>query len=315
MTTTLEASCGRNRFRAANVWHVCHLIWIVVWLGTVALTAPSARSYQIEGRVVDGETGVAVSDAAIKMSTLSVVEGVLRGAQAEKGEGAEAHRSDLSGNFSVPVPGPGRYSITAQREGYIARNNSVAVLSEENRSATVRLEAFRAAAITGRVLDAEDRRPLKGITVVDLKCFFRRGEKWMHSLESTVTGEDGGFRLEGLLPGEHVLLLQSHAPELTASPVAGKPVSVSPEAVDRPPVYRSLWPSDGAGALGASVVGGAENFLGDITVGRRELSSVRGVVTSNQCNETDKVQVWLVDAVRRGTRFNVAGGVQQCGAP
>lgn len=313
MAEVLGISRSPAQSRAGGVWPVCRLMAVMICLAVTQSPSQVSSSYRIQGKVVDGESGVAVSDVNIIVRALSVEAGVMRGVESGGGGETEPPKTGLSGTFSVPVAGPGRYSISARREGYGEHHNSIAVISKEDPSATVKLDIFRAAAITGRVLDAEDKRPLKGITVIDLKCNWRLGTKRLHPMKRIVTDDNGAFHLEDLLPGEHILLIESHKVALSAARV--EPIKSAREDEGRPAVFRTLWPSDGKGSLGAVIVGGSENSVGDILVEKRKLSTIRGVVRSSDCGEGTEVEVWLTGTVESGTRANVAGGRQPCGAP
>ncbi|MCC7340092.1 MAG: hypothetical protein IT170_03315 [Bryobacterales bacterium] len=313
MAEAFEVSCYRKRFGVTNIGHICRLVVILLCLAVAQSPSQESSRYRIQGKVVDGEGGTAVSDATIIVRVLSVEGGILRGAKPGESGETEQPRTGLSGGFSIPVAGPGRYSISARREGYGERNNSVAVISEENPSATVKLEIFRAAAITGRVLDAEEKSPLKGVTVIDLKCNWRKGNKVLLPMKRTVTDDNGAFHLEDLLPGEHILLIESQ--EVKLSTAAAEPATATKKGEDRPAVYRMLWPSGGKESTGAVIVGGSENSVGDILVEKRELGAIRGVARSSDCGEGAEVEVWLTGTAESGTRANVAGGRQPCGVP
>lgn len=298
--------------RADGVWLIC-LLAVMICLAVTQSPCQVSSNYRIQGKVVDGESGIAVSDVNIIVRALSVEAGVMRGVKSGEGGETEPPRTGLSGTFTVPVAGPGRYSISARREGYGEHHNSIAVISKEDPSATVKLDIFRAAAITGRVLDAEDKRPLKGITVIDLKCNWRLGTKRLHPMKRTVTDENGAFHLEDLLPGEHILLIESHKAELSA--VATEPATAAEKGEDQPTVYRMLWPPGGKESTGVVIVGGSENSVGDILAEKRKLSTIRGIARSSDCSENTEVEVWLTGTTESGSRANVAGGRQLCGAP
>lgn len=312
MAEAFGISCYPARLRASGAWHAWRPLALAIFLVAAQCISQESSNYQIQGKVVDGESGVAVSDVNIIVQELSVEDGVMRGVKSG-GKETGPPRTGLSGAFSVPVAGPGRYSISARREDYGERHNSIAVISKEHPSATVKLEIFRAAAITGRVLDAEDKRPLKGITVIDLKCNWRLGTKRLQPLKRTVTDDKGAFHLEDLLPGEHILLIQSHKAELIA--VTAEPATAAKTGEDRPAVYRMLWPPGGKESTGVVIVGGSENSVGDILVEKRDLGTIRGIVTSSDCGENTEVEVWLTGTAESGSRVNVAGGRQPCGAP
>lgn len=273
MAEVLKISRRPAQPRADSIGLICRLIAVMICLAVTQLPSQVSSSYRIQGKVVDGESGVAVSDVNILVRALSVEAGVMRGVKSGGGGETEPPKTGLSGTFSVPVAGPGRYSISARREGYREHHNSIAVISKEDPSATVKLDIFRAAAITGRVLDAEDKHPLKGITVIDLKCNWRLGTKRLHPMKRIVTDDNGAFHLEDLLPGEHILLIESHKVEVSV--VAAEIATAMKKDEDRPTIYRMLWPSGGRESLGVVIVGGSENSVGDILVEKRKLSTIR----------------------------------------
>ncbi len=114
-----------------------------------------------------------------------------------------AAKTDAGGAASLDVP-PGRWTVVVAAEGFARRVVSVS-LGEGVVPDLLHIVLQPACALGGTVTGA-DGRPRAGVTVLagasgqDRATGFERTE--------AVTGQDGGYRLEGLSPGRQVLEVQ-----------------------------------------------------------------------------------------------------------
>jgi hypothetical protein len=112
----------------------------------------------------------------------------LQGKSAEYGT-----TSGIDGKFSITGMVPGAYSITAERVGFVTRDDPGKLALKAGDAKTgIEIKLTPTGAIAGRVTDA-DGEPVEGITV------FAEG----HIGDYTTTDEKGQFRIGGLAPGRY----------------------------------------------------------------------------------------------------------------
>ena len=114
------------------------------------------KSALVRGRVIDATTGQAIDNAAVQIrSTDETFRGALR-----------AVPSDASGTFIIDSVPSGKYTISAEKEGYGTRTTD---LNVGDSGADVELKLAPTAGVTLRVVDARDGRPISAmIHVTDM---------------------------------------------------------------------------------------------------------------------------------------------------
>lgn len=169
------------------------------------VTIRLGKGGDIEGEVVDRE-GRAVGGATVVVETFRPAEGT-PGMAADTSLGGRHFRpapATADGHFLLTELAPGRYDLLADCEGYGAgKVEGVAVYA--GRSTTgVRITCDEGAWLSGRVLDATNRSPLGGATVVvqDLD----RNALGLSTL-SVTTEPDGSFAIAGLQGGRRSVVV------------------------------------------------------------------------------------------------------------
>ena len=281
----------------------------------LAVGAQEQGRYEIEGRVVDGETGIPIAGVAVTAMALDVTGGVLRGAKRDPGAPDDPYMTGLDGRFSIPVTGPGRYSIRARRDGYSSLFSTSTNVVEEGKTSEIRTELSRSATISGRVLRADDESPIKGAEVLDLAVYYRDGDRRFHSMRETTTDEHGVFRMEDLMPGEHKILVRSRAPDFEAIERRTRTDADTNDENGREGYYRMVWPQPGRESTGIFVIGGSETAVGDIRVERGEPATILGEAISSDCQAGDVIVISLKQSEELGVLSSTALGEQECGAP
>jgi len=156
---------------------------VVVKLGTAASQAAPAP---LAGRVVSGGAPIEGALVAARL--------ILRGGpwSAEDPVAAQA-TSDVDGNFTLRELGPGRYLLSASREGFTQPR---AVIARTGEDATI--ELTRGGAVAGVVRDAGTGKPLAPFRV-EVR---RGGRGWKLLLgAATVVDASGRFEVKDLPPG------------------------------------------------------------------------------------------------------------------
>ncbi|MCU0292783.1 MAG: carboxypeptidase regulatory-like domain-containing protein [Thermoanaerobaculaceae bacterium] len=154
---------------------------------------------EITGRVVD-EAGKGLADATIHAGTMAGIGGF------------EGGRSDAEGRFTIPdQPRDGELVLLARLKGFTMTAEKVSLPPEGE----VVLRMRRARVLTGTVVDAETRAPVKDAVVIAMRILERvsgGGAGMQYSTQGAANGrtdDSGEFRLEGLEPQEHSLTVRA----------------------------------------------------------------------------------------------------------
>ncbi len=158
--------------------------------------APAARTSVIRGRVLAGDTGVALRRALVS---------------AQGGGRPVVAQTDFDGRFELEVP-PGRWTVTAAKAGFVTlrlgQRRAFESVPPIEIDAGQRMENAdfilpRGGAISGRVFD-ELGDPVLDARVRVLRYRMVRGRKQLSSAGIAVTTDDRGvYRLYGLPPGQY----------------------------------------------------------------------------------------------------------------
>ena len=170
---------------------------------------------EVTGRVVD-EAGKGLADATIQAGTMAGIGGL------------EGGRSDTEGRFTIPdQPRDGELFLVARLKGFTMTAPEKVTLPPEGE---VVLRMRRARVLTGKVVDAETQAPVKDAVVIAMRSIERvsgGGAGIQYSTQSAANGrtdDSGEFRLEGLEPQEHNLMVraQGYQAYLPAGAAAGR---------------------------------------------------------------------------------------------
>ncbi|MDP8982446.1 MAG: carboxypeptidase-like regulatory domain-containing protein [Acidobacteriota bacterium] len=143
--------------------------------------------------------------------------------------------TDNAGHFVMDHVDPGRYMLSASRNGFVSQQYSPQ--GTPRRGATISLERaqnlsqirFRLTpegVITGRVLD-QDGDPMPNIMVQVLRFSYARGRKQLMPANSEQTNDLGEYRLHDLAPGKYFIGATWHAQQ---NPMQGNVISTGPAA-------------------------------------------------------------------------------------
>jgi hypothetical protein len=220
------------------------LMWesaAVALLLACAQVQAQQEACSVEGRVVNNVTG-----AAVRRATLT-----LTGASAIK----VAVESGDNGQFAFPGLVPGRYTLAAERTGFISRSGSPLVLTAAQRMKGVVLKLAPAAAISGRVV-GEDGEPMAvPLLAVLFQASYQRGVRHWLPLKTTPVNDLGEFRLPNLTAGSYLV-----AAQLNRNPMAGVSARAPAGQPEREYATMTYFPStaDPAKASAIPVAAGEE---------------------------------------------------------
>src|SRR5262245_27891079 len=119
--------------------------------------------------------------------------------------------SDAAGRFSFKDLEPGRYYLSAKRDGYVdpliggysgSPVSRIIVIERGKQPPFEELAMVRAGSISGRILDSAGQ-PVARASVDANQLWYPNGRPSWNSGTSTNTNDLGEYRLYGLLPGEY----------------------------------------------------------------------------------------------------------------
>jgi hypothetical protein len=176
-------------------------------------------TYRISGKVVDAHSGAALARASVQIAEVK-----------ERSE-SRTITADDTGSFSFEGVSPGKYSLTAQRHGYIEQSyeehdqysTAIAVgpgLNSEDLIFKLNAEGI----ISGTVTD-EAGEPVRGAQVRLFQDEDTNGVRTTRQRETVTTDDRGVYEISSLRPGAYFLVVTGHpwyAQRLRQMPAPGQ---------------------------------------------------------------------------------------------
>ena len=162
----------------------------------------AAEKVSIDGTVVNAITGEVLKKVHLTLRPLDQQKALPYGGS-----------TDANGHFVMDDIDPGRYTLTASRNGFIAQSYSPD--GNARRVATLTLATGQKikdlifkltpqGVIIGRVID-EDGEPLADVSVQAMVFQYQRGIRQLLPAGGTSTNDLGEFRLHNLRPGKYII--------------------------------------------------------------------------------------------------------------
>ena len=153
-----------------------------------AQVSPSRTEASLEGRVVSSTTGAPLAKATVTLSSGK-----------DKRYLAVSARD---GTFLFEDIGPGDYSVTVERVGYLAGDALEVSVTAGERTKDVEVKLAPQGVISGRVLD-EDGDPVPGAQVVCYRWLGAGAKKHVVDSTSKEVDEEANFTFTGLKAGHY----------------------------------------------------------------------------------------------------------------
>jgi len=254
----------------------------------------------IEGQILNQATGAPLKKANVRLFGSRSQTGVM--------PTNLARESDDQGRFSFTNLPPGKYQLSATRQGflngsYAARrlsgNGTPILLSQDQQMRDLVIKLSPQSVIVGKVLD-EDGEPMANVQVRILRYQYRQGKKQWLNGNGTNSSDIGEFRLPNLIPGRYLV---SASPRQNMG--MGMMLSASAEPLPEKPemaYVTSYYPNaaDQSAAVPVEVGPGAEIRGIDIRPVKARVFRIRGKVAMP---EGTKGQPVVMLASRDGGEF------------
>jgi protocatechuate 3,4-dioxygenase beta subunit len=243
------------------------LLWLP--LALAAQTKPQ-DACAIGGQVTNAATGEPVRRALVSLRRIDMSPGVTTI------QVSHTVVTDAAGQFALAGIAPGKYRLTAERNGFIAtqygsrgpgKTGALLTLEAGQKSSDLAMRLTPHGVIAGRVLD-EEGDPVPGANVQVSRQVYAQGRKQLSRAGEASTNDLGEYRVFGLAPGRYFVS------------AGARQNPVLPQAEDE---YVTTWfprTSDAAAAAPIDVTPGAQLRNIDIPLAKLHTVAVRGRVVS-----------------------------------
>ena len=159
----------------------------------------------IEGQVLNAATGAPLKKANVRLMGSRQQQGAM--------PTNAARETDDQGRFSFTNLPPGKYQLSATRQGFLngsygarkfSGNGTPILLGQDQQMRDLNIKLSPQSVIVGKVID-EDGEPMANVQVRVLRYAYRQGKKqWVNS-NSANTSDIGEFRIASLNPGRYLV--------------------------------------------------------------------------------------------------------------
>jgi len=252
---------------------------IATWLVAVLLLTAQQPATNAGTASITGEVRLAGSRNGVAEARVTLTGPGVR----------EATAADSAGRFTFASVTPGTYRITVEKETYAFDLTAAPLVAVAARATTsVTIEMHRAATIVGEVRD-ERGNPRRGVPVTPMRKV--ASGIAADQRRPQATNDLGEFRLDGLLPGDYIVL---------ASP----PVPPAGTEALLPTYYPATTDRDAASTV---KVGPGETVGAYITMVSTPAFEISGRVVDEQGQPLGRVMVAFVSQTVQTRSANQAG--------
>jgi protocatechuate 3,4-dioxygenase beta subunit len=245
-----------------------------------------AAQASIEGQVFNAATGAPLKKVMVRLNGLNAPQQQQGPQQQGRMPTMLAKETDDQGTFSFTGLEAGRYSLAAQRTGFLRQsygsrhyntNGTPLILTADQHVKNLVFKLSPQSVIAGKVLD-EDGDPMSGVQVRAMRYVYRNGKKQWSVVGNGQTSDIGEYRISNLEPGRYVVATnpRNYSDMVMTSP-STEALPQKPEMVAAPTYYPNAPDSTTAAPL--DVGPGAEARGIDVRVRKVEAFRVRGKVS------------------------------------
>jgi protocatechuate 3,4-dioxygenase beta subunit len=181
-----------------------HLLFLLLSLQAT----PSPKTANDAGSTVSGTVVNSLTGEPLRKANVTLMRASSGGPPRPGSDGqmAWSATADASGAFTFTQVEPGRYRISAERNGFVAaRDTSLVEVKAQQPTASVQVKMQPQGVVTGRILD-EDGEPMARIEVTLMRNQYVQGRKMLVPAGGSNTNDLGEYRIFGVNPGRYFLL-------------------------------------------------------------------------------------------------------------
>ncbi|MEO8371009.1 MAG: carboxypeptidase regulatory-like domain-containing protein [Candidatus Solibacter sp.] len=244
--------------------------------------APAKGS--IEGQVVNGKAGSPLKKATLQLVMMNPVGAGGRG-QPQVRKSAE---SDETGRFAFTGLEPGKYQLSAERQGFLRMSygarkyqggGTPVLVAEGQNVKSILIAMTPQAVIVGKVLD-EDGEGVADQAVRAMRYVYRGGKRQWNTVGSGQTSDIGEFRLPNLEPGRYLVATSARSGGQNRRPMQNnEPLPSTPDMVYAGTYYPST--TSASTAVPVDVGPGGEIRGIDVRLVKTRVYRVRGKVVGS----------------------------------
>jgi uncharacterized GH25 family protein len=266
------------------------VLLIAGWLAAGSLFAQTAAPQgTIEGTVVNAKTGAPLKRANIRLNGLMNRQQNApppAPGQQQQQPPRLTKETDDQGHFSFAGVPAGRYTMSAERQGYLRQSyggrvfntsGQPFVLADGQSMKGVVFKLSPQSVIAGRVLD-EDGEPVANVQVRAFRKEYRGATKEWSQVSNGQTTDIGEYRLANLSPGQYLVATETNNNQMMNQSYGAEPLPEKPEMV-----YTSTYYPNGLDSTAAApidVAPAAEVRGIDIRLRKVQVFRVRGKIVS-----------------------------------
>jgi protocatechuate 3,4-dioxygenase beta subunit len=154
----------------------------------------------VAGNIYSLKTGEPLKKAEVQMHNVEANSMVQFGAT-----------TDIAGRFKIENLDPGKYNLTASRNGYVTTSyggkgkpgtGTMITLSPGTKLKDIAVKLPVQGVVTGRVID-EDGEPMANVRIQLMQQGYMNGKKTLWPMASGSTNDKGEYRVFGVAPGKY----------------------------------------------------------------------------------------------------------------
>jgi len=207
--------------------------------------------------------------------------------------------TDGAGKFVLEGVLPGRYTLSADRTGFLPQDygarsaatgspGSVLTLTAGQIVKDLNFKLIPQGVITGSVTDA-DGDPMPGVRVLVIQMVRARGQRGLSSMGVATTDDQGSFRIANLSPGPYYVSADDSQSRVREQNNGVRPGRVLSPASNVTTYYPDSI--DAAGATALQIVAGSELRGIDIRMRRERVFSIRGLTIDTATGKPAKTEL------------------------
>jgi protocatechuate 3,4-dioxygenase beta subunit len=271
----------------------------VLIVGLLAAGSLAAQS-SIEGQILNAATGAPLKKTMVRLNGMGGGPQQNPQPQQNRMPAQLAKETDEQGNFSFTGLDAGRYSLSAQRTGFLRQsygarhyntNGTPLVLAQDQHMKGIVLKLSPQSVIAGKVID-EDGEPMSNVQVRAMRNVYRGGKRQWSQVGNGQTSDIGEYRIANLEPGKYLVTAYPRSGGDMMITPSTEPLPSKPETIAAPTYYPNAADTVGASPI---EVGPAAEMRGiDVRIRKVQAFHVRGkVVVTGAAADRQSVTVMM----------------------